>query len=264
MGCVETPPALTEEQINQKWTEFVPRINELQARSDKQDGFRAQPRSSMAGDDRWSAPFQVSHAVNACIMAGIDHLHACKALIVDAHSLHVAAPASLVRGSLENMATAFWMLHPASRAERVTRCLRWHTINARDGQQALGSLGLTSPRSHEKRVAAIHAAAEEHGLDVAAVKRGYTSTAAVKYAEEHTASLLGVLLPWQLCSGFAHGRMWATLAFSEREEKPTDDPDVLSVRFSTDLMRALYLVWTAMNLTDELLTLHAQRSTRWC
>lgn len=52
----------------------------------------------------------------------------------------------------------------------------------------------------------------------------------------------------------------ANLSFSEREEHPTEDPNVIAIRFSTDLTRALYLVWAAMNLTQDLLKLHAQRS----
>ncbi|WP_188522524.1 hypothetical protein [Isoptericola cucumis] len=253
---------LTDEQVSDQWKRLADLINKLQARTDTKDEFNARPGSSLTGDDAWSPPFHVSHAVNACIVAGADHLHACKTLVVDAHSLHVAAPASLIRGSLENMAAAFWMLHPTSRAERVTRCLRWQMVNAKNARRALAPLDLKDPASYDERIATILEVAQRHPeIDIAAVKRGFTSTAAVTYADEHSGAALGVLLPWQLCSGFAHGFTWANLAFSERVEIPTADPDVFSVRFSTDLTRALYLVWAATNLTESVLKLHAQRST---
>lgn len=257
----DEPAALTEEQVSAKWLEIASLIDRLNDRTDDKDDFAVLARSPLARDDEWADPYQVSHAVKACIVAGVDHLHAVKVLIIDAQKLHVAAPASLVRGALENMATAYWILHPSSRAERVTRCLRWHWKNATDQHRALEPLKLPDYRPQEQRLARIlEIAGCNAGIDVAAVKRGYTSTAAVTYADAHVDSRLGVLLPWQLCSGFAHGRPWASLSFSEREEHPTGDPNVMAVRFSTDLMRALYLVWEAMNLTQDLLKLHEQRS----
>lgn len=244
-----------------KWAEISPLIDRLNERTDDKDDFRVLPGSSLAGDDRWSDPYQVSHAVNACIVAGVDHLHAVKVLIVDAQKLHVAAPASLVRGCLENMATAYWILHPASRAERVSRCLRWHTKNAQDQHRAIARLGLPDYSPQDERLAKILAVAERRQqVDASAVQRGYTSTAAVTYADQNTDSSLGVLLPWQLCSGFAHGRPWAYLSFSEQEVHATPDPKVMAVRFSTDLARASYLVLAAMNLTEDLLRLHVRRS----
>lgn len=257
----EEPATLTEEMVQSKWAEIAPLIDKLNDRTDDRDGFPVLPRSSLARDDEWADPYQVSHAVNACIVAGVDHLHAVKVLIVDAQKLHAAAPASLVRGCLENMATAYWMLHPASRSERVARCLRWHMKNAKDQHRAIGPLGPVDYTPQDERLAKIVAVAERQaGVDVNAVKRGYSSTEAVTYADKNTDSALRVLLPWQLCSGFAHGRPWASLSFSEREVLPTADPNVMAVRFSTDLTRALYLMCAAMNLTEDLLKLHQQRS----
>src|SRR5215210_2469033 len=44
--------------------------------------------------------------------------------------------------------------------------------------------------------------------------------------------MLTTRFTWQLCPGFAHGRPWASLGFLEREELPTDDPDVLHARMT--------------------------------
>ncbi|WP_402374976.1 hypothetical protein [Isoptericola rhizosphaerae] len=257
----DVPAALTAEQVSAKWAAIAPLIDKLNDRTDDKDDFDVHPRSSLARDDEWADPYHVSHAVKACIVAGVDHLHAVKVLIVDAQTVHVAAPASLVRGCLENISAAYWILHPASRAERVTRCLRWHMQNAKDQHKAIHRLALPDYKPQDERIAKIVAVAERHrGIDVKSVERGYSSTAVVTYADKHVDSRLGVLTPWQLCSGFAHGRPWANLSFSEREEHPTSDPNVMVVRFSTDLTRALYLVRAAMNLTQDLLQMHQQRS----
>lgn len=88
--------------------------------------FAVSPGSPLAGDDRASDPYQVSHAVQMCIVAGVDHLHAMKSLLLDLNMLHSAAPFTMVRGALEVLSSAFWILHPAKRTVRVERVLRWH------------------------------------------------------------------------------------------------------------------------------------------
>lgn len=252
---------MTEEQAAKKWSEIAGVIDRLQARTDDENDFRTGPGSSLAGDDKWSDPYRVSHAFQACIVAGIDHLHALKVLVVEAGTLHAAAPASLARGCLENMATAFWILHPTSRAERVTRCLRWYWKNAKDQHTAIEPLVLPDYKPQDERLAKIIAVADRNsGVEAKVVKSGYTSTEAVKYADQHARTAMRVLLPWQICSGFAHGRPWASLSFSEREVHPTADPEVMTMRFTTDLARALYLALAGMHLTQSVVELHQQRS----
>lgn len=248
--------------VSAKWQEIAPLIDRLNERTDDSDDFPVHPRSPLARDNAWSDPYQVSHAVMAGIVSGTDHMHALKTLVVDAQKLHWAAPASLVRGCLENMATAFWILHPRSRSERVTRTLQWYMQNAKDQHKAIHPLGLTDYKPQDQRVAKILAVAEKHpGIDVKAVKGGYFSTAVVTYADGLAdPGGLGVLFPWQLCSGFAHGRPWAPLSFSEREERETDSPNVVGIRFTSDMTRVLYLVMAAMNLTQAVLRSYQERA----
>ena len=53
---------------------------------------------------------------------------------------------------------------------------------------------------------------------------GYTSTETVKCGEEHAPDLpLGVVLPWRVCSGFAHGRPWAYLGLSKLDVTDTGE-----------------------------------------
>ena len=47
-------------------------------RTGEPNDFPVSPGSSLAGDDKASNPYQVSHAVQMCLVAGVDHLHAVK------------------------------------------------------------------------------------------------------------------------------------------------------------------------------------------
>src|SRR5688572_8074481 len=131
---------VTEEQAAAKWHEIAPLIDGLMRRTDNRDDFQVLAGSSLAGDDRATDPYQTSHVMRWCITAAADHLHAVKTLVVDAHVLHVAAPASLARVALENAATAVWVLGPTSREERVIRTLRWYARNFRDADTAVSGL----------------------------------------------------------------------------------------------------------------------------
>ncbi|WP_432478172.1 hypothetical protein [Nocardioides sp. GXQ0305] len=145
----ETGP--TDSQFKMIWERnLCPDIEKLMARVDDRDEFQVHPQSWLGEDDMWADPFQVSHAVKQCLVAAVDHLHACKVLVADAGAMHLAAPASLVRGSLENAAAAFWMLHPKDRAVRVTRALQWRAKDAHDEYVALAGI---NPEAEPKKEA---------------------------------------------------------------------------------------------------------------
>src|SRR5690348_2222104 len=181
------PRGLTEQEAYEVWRTLAEPIDQL-AEAGASDGglFRPELGSSLAEDDARTNAYQLSHAVGQCVTAAIDHLHAVKCLVVDLKMLHVAAPASLARGVLENAATAHWMLHPRSRPERLTRGLRWYVKNFKDQGAAMGPLDIPYPgRSAEEILQHIKAFVEELGLDVGEVMKGNASTAAIKYADTH-------------------------------------------------------------------------------
>jgi hypothetical protein len=75
-----------------------------------QHDFPVQPGSALAGDDKASAPYQVSHAFKQCLTVAVDHLHAARVLILGPadrpHAqpiVHMSAHAALARGALENL-----------------------------------------------------------------------------------------------------------------------------------------------------------------
>ena len=252
---------LTDEIVAAKWHEIGPLIDRLNERTETPGEFDVSWGSSLAGDDRASSPYQVSHALRSCLMSGIDHLHACKVLLLEARVLHVSAPATLLRGCLENMATAYWILGPDARDDRIERALRWYAKNAQDQERAVKDLALDGYKTVEEILAKIESVADKRPkIDVRRVRRGYTSTEAVRYADQLGSSNLGVLLPWQLCSGFAHGRPWAHLAWSVREEFAAHEAGVVRLRLTNDFNRVIYPALAAMHLLEDFLRLYARRS----
>lgn len=129
-----------EEQVVAKWLEIAPGIDKMAQRIGDPDDFSVSDGSSLSGDDQKSAPYCVSHAVRACLVSGVDHLHAAKSLVVDLEMLHASALYSLVRGSLENLSASFWILHPSMRNDRIERTLRWHARNFNEQLIALEPL----------------------------------------------------------------------------------------------------------------------------
>ncbi|KRE33061.1 hypothetical protein ASG82_22785 [Mycobacterium sp. Soil538] len=223
--------------------------------------FAVSPGSSLAGDDKASDPYQVSHAVQMCIVTGVDHLHAVKSLFIESGVLHSAAPFTLVRGALEILSTAFWILHPSKRDTRVERVLRWNAKNFHDQHPALLSLKLSDAASRDAKYARLAEVGAPRGISLETVKKGYASTEAVKYADTNSPSATP-LLPWQMCSGYAHGRAWAFLGMADREMfQETDEPGVLQAQVTSDPQKLLYPTLHAHWLLKDLVELQERRAT---
>jgi len=255
-----TPPS--DEQIKAKWQEIASLAEKVTDRSGTQGGFSTSPGSPFAGDDASSAPYQVSHAAKVGITTAADHLHGLCALVLKSGFLHWASPASLARGALECAAAATWIASPTTRNERITRALQWNIKDAQDNNSAATTAGLPVPTALQDRKAKIEAMAATRSLDFKKIRVGYTSTEAVKAAEEYLKPPLGALLPWQLASGFAHGRRWAVVAFAEIIEKDTAaEPGVVNLKMVNDNVRVLYLALAAATIVQGAVTLYDQRAT---
>lgn len=238
-----------------KWNEIAPYIERLMERASEPGEFKVATGSSMARDDKDSDPYRVSHAVQMCFVAGIDHLHAVKRLIVDSGTLHLAAPFSLSRAALETISAAFWILHPASRDDRITNTLRWHSKNFADQVEAIDTL---QREDLDEKRSRLYGIADRRGLRRDIIGGGYTSTAAVRYAD--TNSTVNVLFQWRLCSGFAHGRPWAYLGASDREQLPTSEPDVQYLRMTSAVQYTLLPALSAFFLLQDVLRLYDLRT----
>ncbi|WP_347221379.1 hypothetical protein [Mycolicibacterium poriferae] len=246
--------ALDSDKIDALWATFAAEVDRMMERVNDSTDFAVSPGSSLGGDDRASDPYQVSHAVQMCIVAGVDHLHAMKSLLIDLNVLHSAAPFTLVRGALEIFSSAFWILHPAKRNARVERVLRLHAKNFHDQHPALESLDMSDAAMKKAKYARLGEVGSARGIPAAEVTVGYRSTDAVTYADTN-APTSKPLLSWQMCSGYAHGRPWVYLGMADEEMfEETDEPGVLKARVTSDpgklLFPSLHAQWLMKDLVD--------------
>ena len=256
---MDEAPKIDPEFVAKKWTEIAPRIDKMAQRIADPNDFAVRFGSSLFEDDKASSPYCVSQAVRLCLVAGVDHLHTTKMVLIDFQTLPLAAPFSLVRGALENFGAAFWVLHPANRNTRIERTLRWQARNNKDGHEALEPRGLSDVIMLEARMAMLDAIATRRGIPTANVRTGYTGTAVMKYAETHSPKSKP-LLPWRLCSGYAHGRPWVYIGMSDREQfETTADPDVFKVELTTNPGLVLHPTLSAYRLMVDVVRLIEQR-----
>jgi hypothetical protein len=145
---------------------------------------------------------------------------------------------------------------------RIERTLRWYVRNALDQSEALAEMDVSTRRSRDHMIDSLEQAMLARVPRLPRnFSRGYYSTGVVKYVEAHREDAgLGVLTPWRICSGFAHGRPWVALGLLEREEFPTDEPGVMHLRLTSDGMRTLMGPLAAMHLLEDVLRLFAGRA----
>jgi hypothetical protein len=251
--------ALDPDLVAAKWEEVAAIVTMMLGRVDDPNDFQVVPGSSLQGDDKASRPYQVSHSVRMCLVAGVDHLDAVRALLLELRKLHNAAPFSLARGAIENLSTAFWILHPPSRNTRIERSLRWHAKNFKDSHKALEPIGESTESEREARLAKLDRIALACGISTKTVRSGYFSSDAVAYVKQHSRRSDPWLL-WNFCSGYAHGRPRAYLGYSERELLRTADPAVHNLKLTTDPGRLLYPVLDAIDLLTDVVELLQLRS----
>jgi hypothetical protein len=259
-------PELTDELAMVRWAQMAPVIDNVLNRTQDTVDLVAGAGSQLADDDADSDPHNVSRCARTCINVGVDHLHAAKTLILEVSTvLHANADYSLIRGALENFGTAFWVLHPRQRSVRVERALRCATQNFKDEDNAVGDLGLPNYTPAEVNIEAVVAIAEKAGCSTEKLRSGYTSTAVLKYAEKHLKAIDPYLM-WQVCSGFAHGRRWATITMNAMEVIQMDNVTATSVpgektaRFTADHKRLLLAAWPAYQLMNAAVALFDGRA----
>ena len=115
----------------------------------------------------------------------------------------------------------------------------------------------------------LHIVREHHHLllvsarhfDIKAAARGYASTDVVQYAERYGTTMDGatpdhLLLRWQLCSGFAHGRAWANLVGLDAKVVREVSPGISQMQFTNTMERAQYTVAGGVRVIAAALRVH--------
>lgn len=196
--------------------------------------------SDLADDDVVLAPVRVSITGFDGLSIAIDHLHALKTLITDAHVIHAQATFTLLRVAIENAATALWVLAPADADIRRFRTLKLRWAVLVDEHKARDALGVPSAKTRDQHKATLQKIARNCGLTqdqvakVAASPTGYQTI--VREASEAVPSVVAPTIEptWSMCSGIVHGRPWATQALLARTEVPSVTEDVRGFRMSAD------------------------------
>ncbi|KZM68553.1 hypothetical protein [Nocardia terpenica] len=260
------PEDLPGEVIDAIWNDVGPDIDDALERVRSARAFQSAPGSVLAGDDAVFRPlsYSVTAAVRSCLASGLDHLHALKSHVVDGPVLSISAPFSLARGALENLSIGYWIVHPDERSTRVERALRWWAQNCLDADRALqapGALGTIEDGKKESTLRGLEDVARRTaGVAVAEIRRGHSSTVAVKYTDQHAAGALQILFAWRLCSGFAHGRGWAIHGFSSAETVHVAELDKHVVRLSANDTAIVWVTLSALSLASEIFRILDRRA----
>ncbi len=183
-------------------------------------------------------------------VVSVDLLAHAHEMVYISESRSVSAPATLLRTAIETAATALWVVAPDTSDERVARTLRWHHADYLDSATHSFDTGDTMKRARQEIGDTFRALAVEIEIDPDIFGDRLTTTGVLRELESD--GQVGLLGTWRLASGFAHGRPWAHVAFTDR----TDTGIVLpngSARYRwepDDNVQGLFLVTVANLVTD--------------
>ncbi|MFD7161228.1 hypothetical protein ACFV9C_42050 [Kribbella sp. NPDC059898] len=234
-------------------------VDKVQALLDgPQSRFAVKAGSALAGDDKKSDPYHVSHDAGRLIGVGYQHLHALGCLLRSG-ALHTSPPFTLVRAAIETGSMAYWLLEPRRRPARVLRRLQLARQDVYDGDTAATQAGIPVNRSREDRLKDLEAIAlRVCGSDKIPGLRPSEIVKEVegKLPERHERRQF---LAWQACSGFTHGRLWPEVSLLKRE-LISQNGDVQTLRMTNDLTRVWWVTRAASGVLDAAVGMFDERN----
>jgi hypothetical protein len=251
-----------ESALESAWDKLRPVVAGILTEMSDQHSYAALPGSSLVGDDKRTGEFATSTAVMVAMSAAADCLQAAGTL-ADAPIRHVSAPHGLARIALENAATGLWLLSPPQRPERICRTLRWWTQNHRDRMKFHTAAGRDQTEADNDLASTlrdIQNTATTNHIAATDATRKITVTAILEAAGN------AHLLMWIMCSGLAHGRVWAHLSGLDREISATDRPGSKLARTTNNRATTLMALCSAGDLLvdlDALVRARAGHPRRW-
>lgn len=221
-----------------------------------------QAGSSLAGDDRWTSPFQISHYIRLLISVAADQLHALDNLINGSGTVHPYACSPLIRASIENACMAYWLMDGPTRRARSTRLFRlhWDGVNKRAKFQA-SAPALAGVADRSARQSRLIEFARAHGIAAREIKERLVITDVVEDVEASIESVFSVSGAWNIFSGITHGQQWAILTLLDREEERDVGGDLVNARLSTGLKQIVWGVGCADAVISSAVDRLLQRGT---
>lgn len=234
------------------------RYESLVARS---EALSVRPGSSLAGD-RAATPYSsVPDQVRASTGVALDHLHAFKLIVVDGEAVLPFAMYTLVRSAYEASGTALWLLHPASRNERVLRSLKL----ARENRRLVHVVLEKSDREDPGWDRAIAALERDRDGRAALVGADLRYVAKVSSRLEEIAPLvpdlfLTPLALWQTSSGMAHANNSMMVLMLDRQQIGEAEHGGADYKITTSLLAVAGYFDAALDMIETLMDLWAQRN----
>lgn len=232
-----------------------------------------QPGSVLEQDDRALGDYSLSALVFDLLTTAAQVSKSLQQLIVleteegPSVSAPLHGPYTLVRAHLEATSQALWLITPHSRNARIKRCLQYWCAEVKllNGFQTEWSKSFFTPN----RIGYddLRAIAAETGLPLDGFPTKQTWVAvgsgdilnSLEFA--HADPSMTWLNAWQLCSGFAHSKQWASTIFNERPFTADEEGAASRVEASTSLPVLASVFSEAGLLLDEAARRYGQLST---
>jgi hypothetical protein len=237
-------------------TVLAPRIDALMAGASAGDS-HVEPGSALAGDDRLTSPYELSHAAWRAICQAVDNLHALRSITVVGDHEHVNvnthpyAAYPLIRAALENASQAAWLVGPSNRNVRLTRRFRLLLTDATNLDKVAGLTRVGSNDERGTRWERVRPTAEARELDLAECQRHVGNAAFVRGAAEvvggepDQAEAL-----WRALSGLSHGDQWASMLTDRSRVGVSADGKVGTYRTTSSFSTVANLLGVAISTTE--------------
>jgi hypothetical protein len=154
------------------------------------------------------------------ITVAVDHLHGLRLMVMgppdhETASLYLRthAPFTLLRATMENAATAIWLLSPEDSSERALRVFRLGAAEVRNSGAGRALTGTVGPRTKNQRLDRIHERAGAARLDPATALTRADYLEIMRYAGGRV-GIPGDAAEalWRACSALAHGDLWPVVS----------------------------------------------------
>ncbi|MFI1018202.1 hypothetical protein [Streptomyces sp. NPDC020965] len=222
-----------------------------------------QPSSSLATDDAPLGSYSASTLIRNSYSAGVAHADALRRLIL-AGEVDPQSPWTLMRGALENLATAVWLLGGNGRTERRRRTLalwREDMRNRAQHEEDTDHVPGPSGKTGRERRQDITNLAISLGIPATSLAKPEAGKIIGEAAHDVGLRAREVTAVWRAASGFAHGRYWPSLRASTPVDAIQTGPENFMMALVIDETQHRPLAQHTHALLQHLHTRYAARAT---